>query len=286
MEKDKAILLIECPDAKGIIRAITDFLFENSGNIVYLEEHVDSLDQQFFMRIEWEIDQFQIEHGKIGEYFDTLIGRKFAMNWQLHFSNYTPRAAIFVSKLSHCLYDILYRYQSGEWKVEIPLIIGNHEKLKSIADQFGIPFHHFHMSRENKASQEIRQVQLLKEHHIDLVVLARYMQIVTGDFIRHFPYRIINIHHSFLPAFIGAKPYHAAHDRGVKIIGATAHYVTEELDAGPIISQDVAHVTHKDSVRDMVRRGKDVEKIVLSRAITKHLEHKVLTYKNRTVVFD
>lgn len=286
MQSDKAILLIHCPDAKGLVRAVTDFLYENKGNIVYLEQHVDDLDQQFFMRIEWEIDQFQIAQEKIGEYFDTLLGRKFNMNWQLHFSNRNSRAAIFVSKMSHCLYDILYRYRSGEWKVEIPLIVSNHENLRGIAEQFGIDFQHYPMLPENKKEQEARQVDLLKHHNIDLIVLARYMQIVTEDFIRHFPDRIINIHHSFLPAFVGAKPYHAAHDRGVKIIGATAHYVTEDLDAGPIIAQDIAHVTHKDSIRDMVRRGKDIEKIVLSKAISKHLERKVLTYRNRTVVFD
>lgn len=286
MQTDKAILLIHCPDAKGIVRAVTDFLYENQGNIVYLEQHVDDLDQQFFMRIEWEIDTFQIEADKIGEYFDTLLGRKFQMKWQLHFSKHVPRAAIYVSKLSHCLYDILYRYRSGEWKVEIPLIISNHESLREIAEHFKIAFHHFPMLPGNKQEQEARQLDLLREHKADLIVLARYMQIVSGEFIRHFPDRIINIHHSFLPAFVGAKPYHAAHDRGVKIIGATAHYVTEELDAGPIIAQDVSHVTHKDSIKDMVRRGKDVEKIVLSKAISKHLEHKVLTYRNRTVVFD
>lgn len=284
--KDTAVLLIHCPDKMGIVRAVTDFLYENNGNIVYLDQHTDHSCERFFMRIAWEIDDFQISRNKIGEYFDTLIGRKFQMTWSLHFSNQKKRVAIFVTKLSHCLYDILYRCHSKEWDMEIPLIISNHETLKPIAAQFDIPFHHFPMSKATKTAQEAKQLELLAEYKIDLVVLARYMQIVSGDFIGHYPNKIINIHHSFLPAFVGAKPYHAAHKRGVKIIGATSHYVTEDLDAGPIIEQGITHVTHKENTGDFVRKGKDIEKIVLSNAIAKDLAHKILVYDNRTVVFD
>lgn len=284
--KDTAVLLIHCPDKMGIVRAVTDFLYENNGNIVYLDQHTDHSCERFFMRIAWQIDDFQINRDKIGEYFDTLIGRKFQMTWSLHFSNQKKRAAIFVTKLSHCLYDILYRCHSKEWDMEIPLIISNHETLKPIAAQFDIPFYHFPMSKATKAEQEAKQLKLLAEHEIDLVVLARYMQIISGDFIGHYSHKIINIHHSFLPAFVGAKPYHAAHERGVKIIGATSHYVTEDLDAGPIIEQGITHVTHKENTADFVRKGKDIEKIVLSNAIAKDLAHKILVYDNRTVVFD
>jgi formyltetrahydrofolate deformylase len=286
MKKNTAVLLIHCPDQKGIVRAVTDFLYLNNGNIVYLDQYTDRSSGQFFMRIAWEIDAFQISREKIGEYFDTLIGKKFEMVWKLSFSDQKKRMAIFVTKLSHCLYDILYRFHSKEWNMEIPMIISNHENLKPLADQFGIPFYHFPITKETKAAQEEKQLKLLKENNIDLIVLARYMQIVSGDFISHYPFKIINIHHSFLPAFVGSKPYHAAHKRGVKIIGATSHYVTEDLDAGPIIEQGITHVTHKEDVVDFVRQGKDIEKIVLSKAISKDLENKILVYNNRTVVFD
>lgn len=270
----------------GIVRAVTDFLYENNGNILYLDQHTDLEAQQFFMRLEWEIDGFQIQQDKISEYFETLIAKKFNMQWSLHFSGQKKRVAVFVTSLSHCLYDILYRYQSGEWDIEIPMIVSNHEKLKGIAQQFDIPYFHIPITKETKAAQEAKQIALLKEHNVDLIVLARYMQIVSSDFIAQFPHRIINIHHSFLPAFVGAKPYHSAYERGVKIIGATAHYVTEDLDAGPIIEQGVVHVNHKERVNDFIRKGKDIEKIVLSKAISKDLEHKILAYNNRTVIFD
>lgn len=286
MKKNTAVLLMHCPDQPGIVRAVTDFLYENNGNVVYLDQHTDHSCGQFFMRIEWEIDDFLISPEKIEEYFETLIAKKFGMTWSLHFSKQKKRVAIFVTKMSHCLYDILYRYHSGEWHMEIPLIISNHENLRYIAEQFDIPFHYFPMTKETKVEQEKKQLELLAEHRIDLVVLARYMQIITGDFIRHYPNKIINIHHSFLPAFIGSKPYHAAHKRGVKFIGATSHYVTEDLDAGPIIEQGVSYVTHKENVADFIRKGKDTEKIVLSKAIAKDLQHKILAFDNRTVVFD
>lgn len=286
MKKHTAILLIHCPDQKGIVRAVTDFLYLNDGNIVYLDQHTDHSIGHFFMRIAWEIDSFQISREKIGEYFETLIGKKFQMTWKLSFSDQKKRVAIFVTKLSHCLYDILYRFHSKEWDMEIPLIISNHETLKPLADQFGIPFHYFPMSKATKRAQEEKQIELLKENNIDLIVFARYMQIVTPEFISEYPFKIINIHHSFLPAFVGSKPYHAAFQRGVKMIGATSHYVTEDLDAGPIIEQGVAHVTHKEDVNDFIRQGKDIEKIVLSKGISKDLQHKILVYNNRTVVFD
>lgn len=285
-KKDTAILLIHCPDKMGIIRAVTDFLYENNGNVVYLDQHTDHSCDEFFMRIEWEIEDFQISREKIGEYFDTLIARKFGIVWSLHFSNQKKRVAVFVTKLSHCLYDILYRCHSQEWDMEIPLIISNHETLQPIAEQFDIPFYHIPITKATKAEQEAKQLKLLAERQVDLIVLARYMQILSDDFVLHYPNKIINIHHSFLPAFVGSKPYHAAFERGVKIIGATSHYVTAELDAGPIIEQGTAHVTHKESVQDFIRKGKDNEKIVLSKAIAKDLQHKILVCNNRTVVFD
>ena len=286
MKKNTAVLVIHCPDKIGIVRAITDFLCENNGTIVYLDQYTDQNSKQFVMRVEWEIDTFQIGKDKIEEYFETLVAKKFNIKFTLHFSDYKKRVAVFVTKLSHCLYDILYRYKSGEWHIEIPLIISNHENLKHIADQFDIPFFHIPITKTNKAEQEAKQLQLLAENNVDLIVLARYMQIISDNFITHYSNKIINIHHSFLPAFVGARPYHSAHKRGVKIIGATAHYVTADLDAGPIIEQGVAHVTHKEEVRDYIRKGKDIEKIVLSKAISKDLSHKILAYNNRTVVFD
>jgi formyltetrahydrofolate deformylase len=245
---------------------------------------VDVEDNIFFMRVEWDLATFKIWRQDIATEFKPLADL-YNMTWQLHFSDDVPRMALYVSKQSHCLYDILSRWQSGEFNVEIPLIISNHPNLQPIAEQFEIPYHVFPMTKDNKAEQEQAQLALLAEHDIDFVVLARYMQIVTDDFVGHYPQRIINIHHSFLPAFVGAKPYHQAYARGVKIIGATSHYVTAALDAGPIIEQDVTRVTHKDSVKDMVRKGKDLEKSVLSRAIWYHLQNRILIYNNKTVVF-
>lgn len=284
--KNTAILLIHCPDQEGIVAAITDFLFRNHGNIIELEQHVDRGSNTFFMRVEWELAKFTIEKTKIDDYFGTLIGNKFEMNWTLHFSDKNPRMAIFVSKASHCLYDILSRYQSKEWDVEIPLIISNHKNLEYIAQRFNIPFHHIPITKATKAEQEAKQLELLAENEVDFIVLARYMQIITDDFIGHFPNQVINIHHSFLPAFIGAKPYHQAFERGVKIIGATSHYVTQELDAGPIIAQDVAKITHKESIKELVTKGKDLEKLVLSTGIALHLQHKILPYNNKTIIFN
>lgn len=280
-----AILLIHCPDQKGIVASVSEFIYKNNGNIIYLDQHVDSSKKIFFMRIEWDLDHFVIPDDKIGEYFDTLIAKKYDMQWDLHFSNDVPRMAIFVSKLPHCLYDILSRWKSSEINVEIPLIISNHSNLKSVADQFGIDYYVFGINPKNKKSQEQNQLVLLNKHKIDFIVLARYMQILTSDFVSHYPNRIINIHHSFLPAFPGAKPYHSAFERGVKVIGATSHYVTSDLDAGPIIAQDVIRVSHADSVQDLIRKGRDLEKVILSRAIWYHLQRKTLVYENRTIVF-
>lgn len=281
-----AILLMHCPDQKGIVATITDFLFNNGGNIIDLEQHVDRENQRFFMRVEWELEYFSIPEEKIGEFFDTLIGKKFEMQWQLHFTNRKPRMAIFVSKMSHCLYDILQRYKSKEWEVDIPFIVSNHENLKYLADSFEIDYHHIPINKENKAVQEEKEIALLKAHQVDFAILARYMQILSDRFVDTFPNQIINIHHSFLPAFKGAKPYHSAYTRGVKIIGATSHFVTADLDEGPIIAQDVMSVSHTDTIKDLVRKGKDLEKIVLSQAIWLQLQHKILPYKNKTIIFD
>jgi len=285
-DKKTAILLIHCPDQQGILAAVTQFLNENNGNIIYLDQNVDRAESIFFMRVEWELDQFAIPGEKIADYFNTLIAKKYNILFTLHFSDERPRMALFVSKMSHCLFDILSRHMAGEWVVDIPLIISNHTDLKPVADRFGIEFYCFEKNSTNKEEQELKEVALLKEKTIDLIVLGRYMQVLSNNFVSCFPNRIINIHHSFLPAFAGAKPYHAAHERGVKIIGATSHYVTADLDAGPIIAQDVVRISHVDSIENLVRKGRDLEKIVLSEAVYKHLQRKILVFNNRTVIFN
>lgn len=280
-----AKLLLHCPDKPGILAEVTDFITVNKGNIIYLDQYVDHVENIFFMRIEWELKDFLVPQEKIEDYFRTLYGQKYEMDFRLYFSDVKPRMAIFVSKLSHCLFDILARYTAGEWNVEIPLIISNHPDLQHVAERFGIPFYLFPITKETKEEQERKEMELLAKHNITFIVLARYMQVISEQMINAYPNKIINIHHSFLPAFVGAKPYHAAFQRGVKIIGATSHYVTTELDAGPIIEQDVVRITHKDTIEDLVNKGKDLEKIVLSRAVQKHIERKVLAYKNKTVIF-
>lgn len=280
-----AKLLLHCPDKPGILAEVTDFITVNKGNIVYLDQYVDHVENIFFMRIEWELQDFLIPQEKIEDYFATLYAQKYAMSFRLYFSDTKPRMTIFVSKMSHCLFDMLARYTAGEWNVDIPLIVSNHPDLQHVAERFGIPFYLFPITKENKAEQEQKEMELLAKHGITFIVLARYMQVISEQMINAYPNRIINIHHSFLPAFVGAKPYHAAFERGVKIIGATSHYVTTELDAGPIIEQDIVRITHKDTVQDLVSKGKDLEKIVLSRAVQKHIERKVLVYKNKTVIF-
>lgn len=281
-----AKLLLHCPDKPGILAEVTDFITINKGNIIYLDQYVDHVENIFFMRIEWELKDFLIPQEKIEDYFATLYAQKYEMNFRLYFSDMKPRMAIFVSKMSHCLFDLLARYTAGEWNVDIPLIISNHPDLQHVAERFGIPFYLFPITKETKTEQESLEIELLAKHGIDFIVLARYMQVLSQQLIDTYPNRIINIHHSFLPAFVGAKPYHAAFERGVKIIGATSHYVTADLDAGPIIEQDVVRITHKDTVQDLINKGKDLEKIVLSRAVQKHIEHKVLAYKNKTVIFN
>lgn len=285
-QMETAKLLLHCPDRPGILAEVTDFITVNKGNIIYLDQYVDHVENIFFMRLEWELEKFLIPKEKIEDYFATLYAQKYDMEFRLYFSGVKPRMAIFVSKMSHCLFDLLARYTAGEWNVEIPLIVSNHPDLQHVAERFGIPFYMFPITKENKQGQEQKEMELLQEHSIDFIVLARYMQVISEQMIDAYPNRIINIHHSFLPAFVGAKPYHAAFERGVKIIGATSHYVTTELDAGPIIEQDVVRITHKDTVQDLVNKGKDLEKIVLSRAVQKHIDHKILAYKNKTVIFN
>ena len=281
-----AKLLLHCPDKPGILAEVTDFITVNKGNIIYLDQYVDHVENIFFMRIEWELKDFLVPQEKIEDYFETLYAQKYGMNFRLYFSDVKPRMAIFVSKMSHCLFDMLARYTAGEWNVEIPLIISNHPDLQHVAERFGIPFYLFPITKETKEEQERKEMELLAKHNITFIVLARYMQVISEQMINAYPNKIINIHHSFLPAFVGARPYHAAFERGVKIIGATSHYVTTELDAGPIIEKDVVRITHKDSIEDLVNKGKDLEKIVLSRAVQKHIERKVLAYKNKTVIFN
>lgn len=283
--KNTAILLLHCPDKQGLLALVTEFINKNNGNILYLDQHVDRQEKLFYMRVEWQLDNFSIPKEKIADYFDTLLAHKFEMTYEIHFSEEKPRMAIFVSKMSHCLFDLLARYSAGEWNVDIPIIISNHPDMQPVAEGFGIDFHYFPINMDNKTELEPKEIALLEELNIDFIVLARYMQIISDDFIKHYPNRIINIHHSFLPAFVGAKPYHAAHERGVKIIGATSHYVTPELDAGPIIKQDIARISHKDTIKDLIAKGRDLEKIVLSKAVAKHIDRKILVYNNRTVVF-
>jgi formyltetrahydrofolate deformylase len=277
---------MHCADRTGLVASVTEFIFKNNGNILDLEQHVDQEAGVFFMRAEWDLRDFAIPTEKIGEFFQVLIAERYGMTWSLHLPGQRPRMAIFVSRRAHCLHDLLARVQSDEWAVDVPVIISNHPDLQPVAERFGIDYQWLPISRDTKAEQEARALALLADYQIDFIVLARYMQILSADFVDRYPQRIINIHHSFLPAFPGARPYHSAYTRGVKIIGATCHYVTSELDGGPIIEQDVAGVSHKDNVADLMRRGRDLETIVLSRGVWKHLQHKVLVYDNRTVVFD
>lgn len=285
--KPTAILLLHCPDEQGIISEITKFITDNHGNIVYLDQYVDCEDSMFFMRLEWDLENFMIPREKIEDIINTLYKVRYNMNFNLYFNDEKPRMAIFVSKMSHCLYDLLARYKAGEWNVEIPCIVSNHEDLSYVAKQFGIPYYVWSIKKDhsNKAEVEAAEMELLKKERVTFIVLARYMQIISDGMIKSYPYHIINIHHSFLPAFVGAKPYHQAWERGVKIIGATSHYVTAELDAGPIIDQDVTRISHKDTPESLVLKGKDLEKIVLSHAVTKHIERKILVYHNKTIIF-
>ena len=278
-------MLINCRDSSNIIAKVTNFISDKTGNITYLDQHVDESQNVFFMRLEFEIENEDFSLSQFKSDFSSELSVKFKMNWSLYHSKEKLKMAIFVSKYDHCMYDLLGRYRSNELNVEIPFIVSNHADLKGIAENFEIPFYHIPVFKDNKIQAEEEQLKLLHKYHINFIVLARYMQIVTPKLINHYKYNIINIHHSFLPAFIGAKPYHSAFKRGVKIIGATSHYVTEELDAGPIIYQDVAHVSHTYSINDLILKGKDIEKIVLSNAVKLHAKRKVMVYNNKTVIF-
>jgi formyltetrahydrofolate deformylase len=281
----KVIILINCQDKIGIISSVTQFIHSHSGNVIYLDQHVDKSSNVFFMRLEIEFEPEQVNSKSFKDAFKETIALPYDMHWSLHLDSVRPKMALFVSKYNHCLYDLLGRHNSGELPVDIPFILSNHQDLKYIADQFNIPFHHVPFSKSNHQEAEAKQLALLKEHQVDFVVLARYMQIISNRLIDVFPNRIINIHHSFLPAFAGARPYHAAFKRGVKIIGATSHYVTAELDAGPILEQDVTPVSHSHSIADFIAKGRDLEKIVLSRAIKLHVFRKTMVYNNKTVIF-
>ncbi len=278
------ILLLSCPDQRGIVASVTQFVSANNGNIINLHEHVDDQEEILLMRVEWDFAGFSLTSDEIASAFEPIAVR-FGMSWSFHLSTDVPRMAVFVSREPQCVYDILARYETQEWQVKIPLIVSNHRILEPVAKSFGIPFHWFPITPQTKREQEGKEIALLQENNIDVVVLARYMQILTDRFVDTYKDRIINIHHSFLPAFPGAKPYHSAHHRGVKIIGATSHYVTADLDEGPIIEQDIARVSHRDTVADFIRKGKDLEKVVLARAIGYHLQHRIIAYRNRTVVF-
>jgi formyltetrahydrofolate deformylase len=283
--KNTAILLIDCPDRKGIVAAVADFLYGNNANILHADQHQDGELGLFLMRVEWDLADFKLEISNFKSAFGP-IAEKFQMRWRLELSAERPRVAIFVSQQDHCLADLLYRHESGELACEIPVIVSNHEDARRLAEFHRIPFQFIPVEQGNKADAERQQLALLREHRIDLVVLARYMQILSADFVARYPQRIINVHHSFLPAFSGARPYHRAFERGVKLIGATSHYVTETLDDGPIIEQDVVRISHRDQLEDLIQKGRDLEKMVLSRAVCWHLDHRILVYAKKTVVFD
>jgi formyltetrahydrofolate deformylase len=283
--KNSATLLINCPDRKGLVAAIADFLYRHNANILHADQHQDAEQNLFLMRVEWDLEGFGLSPQQFEQEF-AAIAEKFSMQWRLNLSSRKPRIAIFVSKYDHCLTDLLYRFHSGELNCEIPLIISNHPDTKRLADFYGIPFHVIEVTKDNKAEAEAQQFALMDAHEIDLIVLARYMQVLSPTFVARYPQRIINIHHSFLPAFVGARPYHRAFERGVKLIGATSHYVTEVLDEGPIIEQDIMRVSHRDQLEDLIQKGRDLEKVVLSRAVRWHVENRILLYSNKTVIFD
>jgi formyltetrahydrofolate deformylase len=287
--KNSAILLVSCPDAKGEVATIADFVYRHGGNILHADEHADEESGLFLMRVEFDpkdldIDLTDKDLAEFTKYFSP-IAKKFRMNWRLAQSSHWPRMIILVSKYDHCLVDLLYRHRSGELACELPLIISNHPDNQAIADFYKIPYTVISITKDNKPRAEENIHSLIEAHEADFLVLARYMQILSNEFVNRYPQRIINIHHSFLPAFIGARPYHQAFERGVKLIGATSHYVTEVLDDGPIIEQDVVRVSHRDTVDDLIRKGRDLEKVVLSRAVRWHVENRVLLYGNKTVVF-
>jgi formyltetrahydrofolate deformylase len=284
--KHTAILLVSCPDQKGLNAAIHDFVYRGNGNTLHADEHQDAERNLFLMRVEWDLAGFTLDMREFAKHFQPIADR-FGMQWRVALSGYRPKIAIFVSRYDHCLVDLLYRQRSGELACDIPLLISNHADVQRWADFYGVPLHVIPVSKDNKSQAESRQLELLRPHGIDLIVLARYMQVLSSDFIRQYPpHHIINIHHSFLPAFVGGKPHQQAFDRGVKLIGATSHYVTEVLDDGPIIEQDVVRISHRDTTEDLIQKGRDLEKMVLSRAVRWHIENRILLYGNKTVIFD
>jgi len=283
--RNSAVLLVQCPDRKGLDATIADFIYRHDGNILHFEQHQAGEERFYLARVEWDLEGFQLELSEFPQKF-APIAEKFSMDWHLALSSHRPRVAVFVSKYDHCLVDLLYRQRNGELTCDIPLIISNHPDAKRHADFHGIPYHVLPVTKENKPDAERQELELLRKNNIDLIVLARYMQVLSTDFIRNYPQQIINIHHSFLPAFVGAKPHQQAYDRGVKLIGATAHYVTEVLDDGPIIEQGVARISHRDALEDLVEKGRDLEKVVLSRAVRWHIENRILLYGNKTIIFE
>jgi formyltetrahydrofolate deformylase len=282
--KKTATLLVSCPDKKGIIQAVTKFLLSHNANILHANQHLDTENNLFLMRLEWDVADFSLCENEFQSNFEE-VAKKYAMDWRLKSNQIKNRVAIMVSHYDHCLADLLHKHKNGDLHCDISVVLSNHKNAEELVNFYGIPFHYIKVTKENKEEAEQKQNEILNRLDIDLIVLARYMQILSPDFIRKYPEKIINIHHSFLPAFIGAKPYHRAYERGVKLIGATSHYVTEELDGGPIIEQDIARVSHHDQITDLTRKGRDLERVVLSRAIRRHIENRILIYANKTVVF-
>ncbi|QDC79451.1 formyltetrahydrofolate deformylase [Candidatus Methylopumilus universalis] len=283
--KNSATLLITCPDTKGIVAAIADFLYQHNANILHADQHQDAENSLFLMRVEWDLKDFSLDEGSFAEAFED-IAKTYKMTWELKLSKDKLRMAIMVSQYDHCLADLLHRYKNNELQCEIPLIISNHLDSQKLAEFYGIPFFHIPVEKDKKKEVEAEQFALFDKFQVDFIVLARYMQILSEDFVKRYPQRVINIHHSFLPAFIGARPYHRAFERGVKLIGATSHYVTEVLDEGPIIEQDIDRISHRDQVEDLIQKGRDLERIVLSKAVRWHIENRILIYSNKTVIFD
>jgi formyltetrahydrofolate deformylase len=283
--KNSATLLITCPDTKGIVAAIADFLYQHNANILHADQHQDAENSLFLMRVEWDLKDFSLDEASFAEAFKG-IAKTYKMTWELKLSKDKLRMAIMVSQYDHCLADLLHRYKNNELQCEIPLIISNHLDAQKLAEFYGIPFFHIPVEKDKKKEAEAEQFALFDKFQVDFIVLARYMQILSEDFVKRYPQRVINIHHSFLPAFIGARPYHRAFERGVKLIGATSHYVTEVLDEGPIIEQDIDRISHRDQVEDLIQKGRDLERIVLSKAVRWHIENRILIYSNKTVIFD
>jgi len=281
---DTAVLLLRCPERKGVVAAVASFIYQHNGNIVQADEHQDPELKLYFMRVEWELHDFRLSLEEFTERF-APVAAEFDMNWRLRPASYRPKVAIFVSKSGHCLADLLYRHHIGELRCEIPLVIGNHGDLRTLTEFYQIPFHEIRVDPADKSVAEQSALDLLEAHDVELVVLARYMQILSPAFIAAYPDRMINVHHSFLPAFVGAKPYHRSYERGVKLVGATSHYVTAVLDEGPIIEQDIVRVNHRDGLRDLIQKGGDAERAVLARAVRWHIENRIMVYGNKTVVF-